>query len=98
VVLTNDEETDMFVNLHNLPTGQSMYTLYLTMDPVGTPRDELCAEEIDVVASSRASVAEIIAAASAELEDYEPSIRIIGVVNQSDGYVMQDVAMTGDLR
>lgn len=89
----------MWVNLHTLPVGQSMYTLYLTSDPVGTPRDAIYTEEVDVITSSRASVAEVVEAAREEIDSsYDSSMRIIGVTNESDGYVMRDVAMEGDLR
>jgi hypothetical protein len=84
----------MWMNLHTLPAGQSMYTLAVTGDPVGTPKDEVEYDEVDVVAPRGASVAEIVAAA--DLDGYEGQ-RVIGVSNQSDGYVMaQDV--DGDFR
>ena len=75
----------MFMNLHTLPAGQAMYTLAVTDAAVGTPRDQVEYDEVDVVAPARASVAEIIAAA--DLDGYE-GCRVIGVVNQSDGYVV----------
>jgi hypothetical protein len=89
----------MWVNLHSIPVGQSMYTLYLTADPVGTPRDQVCAEEVDVITSSRATVAEVVEAAREEIDaSYSSSMRIIGVSNESDAYIMADVLETGDLR
>ena len=89
----------MWVNLHSLPVGKSMYTIYLTTDPVGTPREHICVEEVDVIAASRASVAEVIEAAREEIDGtYSSAMRIIGVSNESDGYVMADATMTGDLR
>lgn len=78
----------MFMNLHALPVGQSMYTLAVTNDPTGTPHDQIGYDELDVVASSRANVAGVVAAAKAELDDLYPGARVIGVVNQSDGYVV----------
>lgn len=75
----------MFMNLHTLPAGQAMYTLAVTDDPAGTPRDQVEYDEVDVVAPAGASVAAIIAAA--DLDGYE-GCRVIGVVNQSDGYVV----------
>lgn len=84
----------MFMNLHALPAGQSMYTLAVTNLPADTPKDRMEYDEVDVVASSRATVAQVIAAA--DLDGYE-GCRVIGVVNQSDGYVVCEDP-TGDYR
>jgi hypothetical protein len=75
----------MWMNLHTLPAGQSMYTLAVTNQPAGTPADDLEYDEVDVVAPRRATVAQIVAAA--DLDGYE-GCRVIGVSNQSDGYVL----------
>ena len=81
----------MWMNIDQVPVGKSMYTLYLTSDPVDTPPNQRCCEEVDVITSSRASVAEVIEAAREEIEGtYSSSMRIIGVTNESDGYVMAD--------
>lgn len=81
----------MWMNLHTLPTGKSMYTVAVTLDPVDCDPQYASYDEVDVVASSRATVAEVIEAARAECVDmYGPDHRIVGVSNQSDGYVMQE--------
>lgn len=78
----------MFVNLHTLPAGQHMFTLAVTSQPVGTPEDELFVDEIDIVAKRNSTVAELVAAVSPEeAADYE-GCRVIGVADQSDGYLM----------
>lgn len=87
----------MFMNLHTLPAGKSMYTIAVTVQPAGTPKDDIEYDEIDVVAGSRASLKEVISAASAEIEDYGPHARVIGVVDQSAGYVVA-TRYEGDLR
>lgn len=87
----------MWVNLHKLPAGKSMYTLYLTWDPKGTPRDEVCAEEVDVVAPSRASWKQVYAAAEEEIRrDYNPDARLLGVVDQSAGSIIYDAFQEGE--
>lgn len=84
----------MFVNLHTLPRGKAMYTIALTEQPAGTPSADLFYDEVDVVADAWATVDAILAAA--DLDGYE-HCRVIGVVNQSDGFiVVQDEQ--GDLR
>lgn len=84
----------MFVNLHALPLGQSMYTLAVTDAPVGAPRAELAYDELDVVAPARATVAAILAAADLSAYDH---CRVVGIVDQSSGYVLVE-DWTGDLR
>ncbi len=80
----------MYVNLHEVPAGKSMYTVALADAPVDLPKDErYIAEEIDILASTSASVADVIAAALTG-EDLEGSYRVVGVVNQSDAYVMAE--------
>lgn len=87
----------MFMNLDQLPAGQSMYTVYVTNDPAGTPRYDVCAEEVDVVTSSQADAADVVRAGLAEIDDlYGPAIRIIGVVNQSTGFVVCDMVMASE--
>ena len=88
----------MWVNLHSLPVGQHMYTIAVTMDPPETDPRHMTYDEVDVVASSRATAREVLAAAHDEIaETYPSTARVIGVSDQSDGYVMwQDP--TGDLQ
>lgn len=79
----------MWVNLHTLPAGQSMYTVAITDGPLDMPdADRYIADEIDIVASSRASVAEVIAAAFAADGPFDSNVRVVGVSNQSAAYVM----------
>ena len=84
----------MWMNLDQIPAGSRMYTLAVTSMPAGTLSADLFYDEVDVVAPSHATVPQIIAAA--DLEGYE-HCRIIGISNQSDGYVIcQDP--NGDFR
>lgn len=83
-----------YMNLDTLPSGQSMFTVAVTEQPPGTPPDDLFYDEVDVVTSSTATVAEVIAAA--DLTGYE-ECRVIGVIDQSAGYVLAE-ARDGDLR
>lgn len=87
----------MFVNLHTLPAGQHMYTLFLTTDPEGTPGDDLIVEEVDFVAPSNWSLAGVARKARKDgaLDDYAPDARVVAVVDQSTGDVVQD--LDGDL-
>jgi hypothetical protein len=84
----------VFANLDQLPTDKSMFTLAVTDQPAGTPAADLFYDEVDVVADRRSTVAEVIAAA--DLAGYEES-RVIGVTNQTDGYVVAETP-DGDLR
>lgn len=87
----------MWMNLDALPTGKSMYTVHVTCDPEGTDRSKMSAEEVDVVAPSRATWNEVVNQAASELvEMYGPDSRVVGVVNQTDGFVMYDAFKAGD--
>lgn len=81
----------MFMNLHTLPTGKHMFTVAVTTDPLDTPRIHRWYDEVDVVAPQGSSSLEVIAAAKEQglLADY-PDARIVGVVDQSDGYVLRE--------
>jgi hypothetical protein len=83
----------MFMNLDTIPAGQAMYTVAVTdIEPGTVHRADMYFDEVDVVTSSRATVDEIIAAA--DLSGYEGQ-RILGVVNQSDGFiVLEDAWLT----
>jgi hypothetical protein len=93
----------MYVNLDTLPAGQAMYTLHLTMDEVGTARSAMSTEEIDLVAPRGLSRDELMnrEETKQELKDTfgEPEwldTRLVGLVNQSDGYVVYDAFKAGD--
>lgn len=78
----------MFMNLHTLPVGQHMYTVAITDQPADA--DDIFYDEVDVVAPARATIQEVLLAA--DLSGYGGQ-RVIGVVDQSDPYVlMQDTA------
>lgn len=79
----------MFMNLHSLPAGQHMFTVAVTDCEPGTHRADMYFDEVDVVAPARSSADEVIAAA--DLSGYEGQ-RILGVVDQTDAYVMLDDA------
>lgn len=84
----------MWMNLHQLPAGQSMFTLAVTNQPVDTPLAAVAFDEVDVVARSDADLLEVIE--TADLAGYE-GWRVIGVINASAGYVVAD-RLQGDLR
>lgn len=85
----------MFMNLHTPPAGKALYSVYVTEAPVGTPADEIWMDEIDVVLARNANVAHILHAAAEELAGYE-GCRVVGIINQSDGYVVAAL-QDGDL-
>ena len=80
----------MWMNLHALPEDKRMYTIALTECPVDAPEDKRYYEEYDLVFNAGASVGTILTYALARPDwPYGPDARIVGVSNQSDGYVMQ---------
>lgn len=101
----------MFMNLHTLPPGKSMYTVYVTTDPEGTDRSAMSADEVDVVAACSASWGDVCnngqelrdfhedgnhkPATNWILEMYGEDARVIGIVNQSDGYIVFDAFTAG---
>ena len=92
----------MFVNLHNLPPGQSMFTLFIR--PSDEPEVELeWAEEVDIVTSNQAPgdhrlIAQVIEQAKeAILKDYGPKTEVLGLVDQSTGTVLFDYRWEGHI-
>lgn len=105
----------MFMNLDTLPAGKSLYTVHVTTDPEGTPRAQMGADEVDVVARSSVGFESwgTVCNDGQELRDFQAEgnhrpatnwilemygedSRVIGVVNQSDGYVVYDAFAAGD--
>lgn len=93
----------MYAYFGTLPVGTSLYTVYITADPEGTARSQMTCEEVDVLAPSRASWGTVASEGringrpqSRIVDDYGMDVRIIGVVNQSDGYVAYDAFAAGD--
>ena len=84
----------MFVNLHALPYGQSMYTLFVTIDPEGTASNEMTLDELDVVAPRGASWGTVATQANL-VDEYGLDARVIGVVDQSAGEVIFDAFAAG---
>ena len=90
----------MFVNLDTLPRGKSLFTVYVTLDPAGTPRAECSADEVDVVGPRSASLQRLMEEGRENdgganvgeyiWQTYGPGARVVGIVNQSDGYVVYD--------
>ena len=76
----------MFVNLHSLPSGQAMYTLFLTPEFKGKETE---LEEVDVIARANASRVEVWTAflegEHASLYDLD-ELQLAGISNQSSGY------------
>lgn len=101
----------MWMNLDQLPAGKSMYTVYVTVDPEGTARSAMSADEVDVVAKRSAEWGEVCSdgfvhdSFGGEPDERTAGVwiremcgedaRIIGVVNQSDGYVVFDAFDAG---
>lgn len=79
--------TDMHMNIDAVPAGTSLFDLAVTSQPVGTPKDDLFYDEVEVYAPRNATVSEIVRIADLEALGYE-GCRVIGVSNQSDGYVV----------
>lgn len=88
----------MFINLHALPTGKSMYTLCIAdrAERAECPKD-FTYDEYDVVAPSQATRDEIVAVAVAEwggLYDLEGENELVGLIDQSVGMVRWQVTDT----
>lgn len=84
-----------FVSLHTLPPGQSLYTLAVTSQPVGTPTDALTYDEVDVLAPSSASLSAVLRSADLGALGYA-GCRVVGVLDQTAGTVLAE-AWDGDL-
>lgn len=90
----------MWTNLHTLPAGTSMYTLYVTTDPEGTNRSAMTCEEVDVTcervngtcwdAPNYGKVWPSGEHVPSYLMEVYGDVRIIGIVNQTDGYIAWD--------
>lgn len=86
-----------YVNLHDLPPGKEMFTLYIGQQ--GTPAEQT--EEYDLVAphehgDRRYLAAKVIETAKAHLEtEYGPLTEVRGVVNQSTGQIIFDSRKQG---
>lgn len=89
----------MFVNLHTLPAGKSMYTLYVTA-AAPTTRSMTECDEVDATAKSNATWGEVASYGQAHpdgthlptylMDLYGPDVRIVGIVNQTDAFVLFD--------
>jgi len=74
----------MWMNLHTLPVGTSMYTAMLAWTDGGS-------EEIDFTGPASASRDKLVELATAEAgDDFTEGWVIAGIANQSDGYVVFD--------
>lgn len=87
----------MYVNLHDLPPDQAMFTLY-----IGLPGDPFeTTEEYDQVAPNRAphptylTSTVIQAARDALVNLYGDDVEVRGVANQSEGHIMFDCRLEG---
>lgn len=77
----------MFVNLHELPMGQEMFTIAVTTQPVRTVEADREVDELDVIVPRGATVKQAIELADLPGNGYE-GCRVVGVINQSGGYVI----------
>lgn len=88
----------MFVNLHDLPAGQAMYTVYVTTDP-GPVTVDIQVDEYDVTARRTASAAQVAEAARTDemfARLYGAEARIVGIVDQSADYILFDGTDRGE--
>jgi hypothetical protein len=74
----------MYFNIDAVPAGKSLFTVAHTTCPVDTPVADRYFDEIDVVAPTRAAVDHLLTETKDEVGDG----RVIGVINQSDGFVV----------
>lgn len=92
----------MFVNLHTLPPGLSMFTLFIRQSDEPVEGLEW-AEEVDLVTSNHASdnhrlIAQTIEQArEAILKDYGPKTEVVGLSDQSAGQVLFDYRWDGHI-
>jgi len=96
----------MFMNLDTLPRGKSLFTAYVTLDPAGTDRSAMSADEVDIVAprsSGKRGVLEDgvendggVNAGVYIHATYGENARVVGITNQSDGFVVYDGFLAGD--
>ena len=83
----------IFTNIDQVPAGKHMYTVYVTTDPRDTPRSQLGADEVDVVAPANAEWGVVVDQVASELvADYGVDSWVVGVVNQSRSVVIYDDA------
>jgi len=90
----------MFVDIDAVPAGKRLFTVHVTLGPNGTPRSEMSTDEVDVIAPARSDHEQVLEAgvendggANAGFyiaQTYGETARVVGIVNQSDGYVMWD--------
>lgn len=80
----------MFVNLHSLPEGKSMYTVYLMFQEQTSP--DMYVEEVDVIAPTGATWGEVVMEGRDEIEDLYGlgGHWVAGVVDQSEAKVIFD--------
>jgi hypothetical protein len=82
----------MFMNLHTVPTGQSMFTF--TVNNYGDPLDQH--EEVDMVIAhdthdTHRLVTQVMEAAREKLvADFGPTVQVLFIANQSQGYPLFD--------
>jgi len=74
----------MYFNIDAIPVGKSLFTVAYTLDPVDTPADQRTHEEIDVIVPSRSAIDHLLV----ETKDEVGEGRVVGIVNQSDGFVV----------
>lgn len=78
----------MFVNLHSLPAGVHMFTLAITDAPFDAPRSDVFYDEVDVVAPASLSPSALVRKMKEEDREAYAGLRVIGVVDQSQGRVV----------
>lgn len=83
-----------YMGMENVPAGKSMYTVHFTFDPEDTPVSQLCTEELDIILPHSNDAFYVPNHPDFQREMQETygdkwsETIIVGVINQSDGYVM----------
>lgn len=83
-----------YMGMENVPAGKAMYTVHITFDAETTPISALCTEEIDIILPKSSETFYVPNHPDFQREaqytygDNWSDCIIVGVVNQSDGYVV----------
>ena len=83
----------MYANLHLLPPGHFMFTVYVA--PKGTSFEGV--EQYDVVVEASGKVVDQVIDCIREglVGAYGPTVEVVGMVNQSTGDILFDARQTG---
>lgn len=96
----------MFMNLHALPPGKEYYTVYVSTQDEDVTREDCVADEVDVIADRVSNTSEwgrvlndgrVVGetepnkpATNTIIEMYGEDAMIVGVVSQTEGWIVFD--------